>query len=943
MRTITLLTFLLFFLLQACSPQEEVPSSARLLQVDSPGPFSADPTAPDDARTEFLAALDAASRLGGVRSIVLTGDLLVATENENPPQSVDDTPANARPTLVETLAGRIAAEGFRQVFAVPDTSEPKSEPPSQLLLEPLRQSLLERGIELRDLTSCYETADATCGVDLPNSRLRLIGFPATAFATERADEARATLQGRLLARFTELIAQAALDGRKVAVVTTLAPMDLPEETRGDDNTDAKPALSWPDAGPFLDAWLAAVDQPHVVAVLSGAPRTAQRAIFDRPYTWMRSPRARAVAPKLLLAPPLSDEGQELNLLQARGVALIQASADAVKQRLYWLDPDGPSFSPATAATSLVGEDGSLPSTGKATCSLLHPGACLALLWHLADEKDPLERGTVFAIAFLLAFLTAVEIWRLPPAEAAGSSSDSNSAGAPFKSRFTQTVIAGVGGILAVTLFAELVKIESFNAKAYYVVVFTVSFFVLLVGSALFRATGEALRSRLATRYMVDAEAPAFRRILPWLFTLRAPGLVFIDTFFKVLQGDNRLESMVWRGEILHTHEQALEVVDRLREKLAEAFDAALERKTDKPIGAHEVRVSISVLQETGEGLYYVSWATGSNWVLLSRQSVAWLTAVSGRALWWKEDYEAFREPISQLLSPALREISSGKAATPETRLDDLKVGDRALGRDIHLGLRVGRKAPKSALYEQQIVANDQRTLGSFLEDAGKQLGVIAHWGRNGSFDHVTLRGDKDSKVLRASFEIRNDQGSEPFEFEGATVPAIALIDNSDGAFSELDKKRLLLKDWFQGRARDYCAFLVLPIPWSRRDRDPGARKGCLHLSFKKQEHLERLFKLRQTDVWRPDTTLSYPEYGDTRRMLEPDADVGKEPVVIRDKELRVALDLALAALGDAIQPIKDALFNDTLSARSQKRIKAQDTGTTDPSNRPGGDSTTASN
>ena len=60
-----------------------------------------------------------------------------------------------------------------------------------------------------------------------------------------------------------------------------------------------------------------------------------------------------------------------------------------------------------------------------------------------------------------------------------------------------------------------------------------------------------------------------------------------------------------------------------------------------------------------------------------------------------------------------------------------------------------------------------------------------------------------------------------------------------------------LKDYFENRDQDYDAFVVLPVPFRRRG-DAGTRgRGGIHISFKKEQYLDKLFNVSIDDEPNP--------------------------------------------------------------------------------------------
>jgi hypothetical protein len=79
---------------------------------------------------------------------------------------------------------------------------------------------------------------------------------------------------------------------------------------------------------------------------------------------------------------------------------------------------------------------------------------------------------------------------------------------------------------------------------------------------------------------------------------------------------------------------------------------------------------------------------------------------------------------------------------------------------------------------------------------------------------------------------------------------VIVFDNTEGTIlPEVGKVKLRLDDYFQQREHiDYQAFLLIPIPWRRRDLPENTRRGAIHISFAHKEWLATLWPVVQSSL-----------------------------------------------------------------------------------------------
>jgi len=195
----------------------------------------------------------------------------------------------------------------------------------------------------------------------------------------------------------------------------------------------------------------------------------------------------------------------------------------------------------------------------------------------------------------------------------------------------------------------------------------VFFFLLLLLYAFLQGLIEALRSRIATRRQPPPPTPTLarrhggaghpstarlwgwtaywrNRIWRWLLSLRSFGLVFLDTVFNVLRGRNQLRTKIFEDTIIDLHRSIVRAADRIREEV-DATIVEIFKGKGISTAASDVRVSITVLSEDESMLYYISRERGSLAVPFDKHSVAWVSAYTGEARWFKKSYLTRKDPV----------------------------------------------------------------------------------------------------------------------------------------------------------------------------------------------------------------------------------------------------------------------------------------------------------
>jgi hypothetical protein len=628
--------------------------------------------------------------------VMKPADRQVVTSADQPaPAGV--TPAE-RDSAVSLLAEQLKASPVKDIYFVLGNNDVANEAVSgpaldaaATFLSDVQKRIAPSGVVLHDLTSCYRDKahlPSGCSFDIPETDFRLIGFSSYSFKNDGANYgANQAEQEAEVQQLAAMVHQAETQGKKVLIVTHIAEIDDPFPLGQSRFLGSSPKKSqrpdwaifspWNVSPAVYQTWKEIVDSGAVAGVLAGHFHDSHKELYYRPYRWATTPRERADVRKLFLAPPLAVRLQDTSPIQARGYALFRLAGDEVRRNFYWYDPEGKAFKP----------DAPLPKSRPVSSNPF--SSAVSWLWEVVLVAKDLSRAVVIAIAFLAAFLTAVQLWEVPPARSrlaapaaaaeapttttttttsTGVATTSTGVASTLTSNFAKTVLAGLGGMLALDFLGAIWNLQDINAKAYYVLMFVVFFFFLLLLYAFFQSLIESLRSRIATRRQPPPPTPGFarrhggrhsagplwgwtgywrNRIWRWLLSLRSFGLIFLDTFFNVLRGRNQLRTKIFEDTIIDLHRSIVRAADRIRAEVDAAVVDALKGK-DVSTVASDVRVSVTILSEDESTLYYISRERGSLAVPFDKHSVAWISAYTGEARWFKKSYLEKKDTITLL-------------------------------------------------------------------------------------------------------------------------------------------------------------------------------------------------------------------------------------------------------------------------------------------------------
>lgn len=412
-------------------------------------------------------------------------------------------------------------------------------------------------------------------------------------------------------------------------------------------------------------------------------------------------------------------------------------------------------------------------------------------WQWLWESSQNPEAAFVAIAVLMAFLTVVAVWKIPKPRTElvrePVSADASNVGA-FDNNFSRTVLGGLGGLAGVAILEDIwTTAEATNPKLTYLFWFVISFFLFLFLTALLQASVEALRSRLLQSRVI-ADKPKLNesdwigkkfwswckygilRWWRWLLSFRSAVVIFLETFFNVLQGNTKTKNAVLGETILSLQSSLVATVNELAASIEESIEEWVSKEAESTNGERvSVRVNISVMADDRQSLYYISRQRGSSGKIFGRRSIAWIAAVIGEARWVKESYKEEGDVI---------------------------------------------------LYD-----NTKR--------------------------HPDFVGEPE---------------------------------------------KIYLNSYYQPRAgQDYEAFMVLPVPWSKR-RERGGREAVIHISFDDAKHMDL--------VWKGlDKSTDEPRYKKWEGLLQecPDGDL-----CIQDGELCRLLMAAVRLLPEAVREINPA-------------------------------------
>ncbi len=771
------------------------------------------------------------------------------TQGQPPPAT---RTATTDTTAADSLGTLLAASPVADIYLVPTAPIPAR------LMERVRTRALEAGVRVHDLTSCYTQPAAeteTCRGEVRGTAYRVIGLPSVAGLSP--DSALAAM-----ARLAAMEADGREDGRLLVLAAPLAPADS--------------------AGRL---WEMVTSRPYAVAALTGTRGGA------------RSAGAYHVRTPSLGNPPSGPAAA------APWVSLVTLSGQRVGHEAL-----APPFRRAAAAPVAPARRG-----------------WLGRLLGLGDRLGEPARTAVFWIGLLAAFLTVAALWKVPelvrdPPRPAGGAQPNASVGAGaqgaagaaqpasdsvFTTNLGRTVLSGLTGVALVALLKEIWGISGAAGQAFFVVVFIVSFFAFLLFSALSRGWIDASTS-LSTRYQAPdlsgVSSPRWRHVRAWWKARRSARLVFSDSFVNVLFGQGRTRAAIWEDRFQESQRRALGAVRAIREEISAEVRNALQR-SGIAAGPDAFRVNVSVLAEDGSEVFYIATDPNSKAKVFGKKSMAYVTAVSRQARWWRKPYLGGHTVLvsDAALGPALLSGS--------TRLAGCTWGGAAV-QPGGATLTVTRGTTQHAV---PLTITAETTLCGFLDAIsqhaalGRAAQPVAAWFEAGG--HLVLAALDANHPDPAAAQLVLPGGGPPLTFVSAKLDEVELYANAGAGklFSD-EPDSMPVAAYFESRDRDYDAFVLLPTPWPRRGPHPGVRRGVVHISFKYVHYVDAIWTgLEEVATvggtnGAPAETVLRPDFGARHLQII-------EPPMLSDVAVGASLGLGVRVLGQVIQVLSDEWFH----------------------------------
>jgi hypothetical protein len=720
----------------------------------------------------------AGAPLSQVSAVVITGNfglnaLYTSSSAGHPTLQVSDD-------AIDTLATYIAQSAVKQIFVVAGSSDILGASADSTATAKLgdvfrrvqhRLDSLKTGIEVHDVTK--EPSD------LFAPRLRVIGVPSYSFANRdsASSKVNARYEESQIRRVGDLTNQAAAESLRALLVEDIPDLDDPRqavvvqhdmsrlaEASDSGQTGRSGSSLWIVPDHVRTLWEGAINSPTVLAVLGGHLHDSHREIYRQPYDWSGAP-AQPDRRKLDVAPPIAMDFQDQSPIQARGFTLLHIDRKGVHRTLYWFDPSKGTFAP---------DSGGAPVRPPRATDGIIVRAALAL-WGVGAGASTLMRATLWAIAFMLALMTAVAVWKIKPATPSGAPTPAETVSktgddSVLKTNFGRAVITGVLGFTAITLIDDQFwkgsgPTSNFSAKAYYIVLFVVWFATLLLLSGVLRGIAEAVRARINIQYLPPpitwGDGPKtgralVARLFRWCVSLQVPLLLFLDTFWNVVRGENELQSKVYSDEIAITQDSIVAAFERIRSSVESTIIETL--TTNKPNGVHtspgDVRVGISVRSAQTQDMFYVAKAPDSLGAPFGSKSIAFQAADGDIAIWWLNDFYDSPDVVINSPTPDMHEQRQPPAQPLTT---DVKLRH-------YLRLKDYNEKRKGADYDAFIVL---------------PIPWRRHGGRAGCL-HISFRTDSQFKEIFV--------GLEPTEQRSGPVDSQQRVLNCDGAMGMFERR-----------------------------------------------------------------------------------------------------------------------------------------------------------
>lgn len=468
-----------------------------------------------------------------------------------------------------------------------------------------------------------------------------------------------------------------------------------------------------------------------------------------------------------------------------------------------------------------------------------------------------------------------------------------------------------------------------------------------------------------------------KRAWRWALSLREMFLVFFDTFTNVVMGRSYSSNVVWEDKIVDLQQMLLRTADRVREEITAAVQRGLANEYSKdskppppsgPAPGAGGAAANPALPPAGGTTGSAGSASGGSapgnagttpggGASSAPGSVSEAPATTGGA-----PGEAPRTSGNVQVGDATSR--SSESAGTDVRVVPVQASDRATsqasasesvrsdgGEGSESGSE-GAPANPSAPPASTTATTTVVTAGGAQAGAagGAQADAAADEGDAGTEDPARAAFDPLAvqQGIRVAISVMGDDGQSVFyissaagslakQFGRESVAWVAaaggearwwmdsyrqknviVFDNTKGTqLPGVGAVKLRLDDYFQQREHiDYRAFLLIPIPWRRRELPENTRRGAIHISFAHNEWMERLWPLIKESL---DEAKKNPErhtsnganeivdinpYGDAHTLLDHG--------VVRDPGLQAVLHESVNVLAELISQFDQTIYDSRL-------------------------------
>jgi len=311
---------------------------------------------------------------------------------------------------------------------------------------------------------------------------------------------------------------------------------------------------------------------------------------------------------------------------------------------------------ARRAEKWLCKSGRLDGTFLALCLLALIVVCIL---SFLDPSSPFKAifgsltcWAVMFIGLLMAYLTVMQLWTLPPKEESPKKdggepqklvgeSKAEGGRALLESNLAKTVVAGLSGVAAISVLKPLLDAGATGNASMpdgtrvllYIFWFIFWFFFLLIWAARFNARNESRRVEQALRRRTQAAdlRQEERQIA------RDSEIVYLDTFCAFIRGRNQQATSSLADLLDRTEKEHHRIVQRVISELQANVQAVLARRL-APLTASQtqggtVRVSVSLLAEDGKSAVYLSSQAGSLREKFAEKSIAVLCLRTRSVRW----------------------------------------------------------------------------------------------------------------------------------------------------------------------------------------------------------------------------------------------------------------------------------------------------------------------